>query len=97
MTTNSELQQRKDRVIARGLANLVPVFVDHAANAEIWDVQEKRYIDFAGGIAVTGLGHCHPEVTAAVKEQLDRFSHTCAMVTPYESMVRLAERQPARP
>jgi 4-aminobutyrate aminotransferase/(S)-3-amino-2-methylpropionate transaminase len=92
MATNSELQQRKDSVVARGFANLLPVYADRAENAEIWDVEGKRYIDFAGGIAVTGFGHCNPAITAAVKEQLDRFSHTCAMVTPYESMVRLAEK-----
>ena len=92
MATNSELQQRKDSVLARGFANLLPVFADRAVNAEIWDVEGKRYVDFAGGIAVTGTGHCNPRITAAVKAQLDRFSHTCAMVTPYESMVRLAEK-----
>ena len=92
MTTNEELQQRKDRVLARGFGNLIPAFADHARNAEIWDVEGRRYIDFAGGIAVTGCGHSDPTITAAVKEQLDRFSHTCAMVTPYDSMVRLAER-----
>jgi 4-aminobutyrate aminotransferase/(S)-3-amino-2-methylpropionate transaminase len=92
MTTNEELQQRKDKVVARGFSNLIPVFADHARNAEIWDVEGRRFIDFAGGIAVTGCGHSNPTITAAVKEQLDRFSHTCAMVTPYDSMIRLAER-----
>jgi 4-aminobutyrate aminotransferase/(S)-3-amino-2-methylpropionate transaminase len=92
MTTNSELQQRKEKVFARGFGNIHQVYADRAENAEIWDVEGNRYIDFAGGIAVTGTGHCNPRITAAVKEQLDRFSHTCAMVNPYESMVRLAER-----
>ena len=92
MATNSALQQRKESVLARGFANLLPVFADHATNAEVWDVEGKRYIDFAAGLAVTSFGHCNPAITAAVKEQLDRFSHTCAMVTPYESMVRLAEK-----
>jgi 4-aminobutyrate aminotransferase/(S)-3-amino-2-methylpropionate transaminase len=92
MTTNAELQQRKERVFARGFGNILQVFAARAANAEVWDVEDKRYIDFAAGIAVTGTGHCNPKVTAAVKEQLDRFSHTCAMVTSYESAVRLAEQ-----
>ncbi len=92
MTTNAELQQRKEKIIARGFGNIHQVYADRAENAEIWDVEGKRYIDFAGGIAVTGFGHCNPAITAAVKQQLDRFSHTCAMVTPYESMVRLAEK-----
>jgi 4-aminobutyrate aminotransferase/(S)-3-amino-2-methylpropionate transaminase len=79
-------------VLARGFGTIHQVYADRADNAEIWDVEGNRYIDFAGGIAVTGTGHCNPRITAAVKDQLDRFSHTCAMVTPYESMVRLAER-----
>jgi 4-aminobutyrate aminotransferase/(S)-3-amino-2-methylpropionate transaminase len=91
MTTNAELQQRKEKVIARGFGNIHRIYADRAENAEIWDVEGKRYIDFAGGIAVTGTGHCNPRITETVKTQLDRFSHTCAMVTPYESMVRLAE------
>jgi 4-aminobutyrate aminotransferase/(S)-3-amino-2-methylpropionate transaminase len=92
MTTNAELQQRKEKVIARGFGNIHQIYADRAENAEIWDVEGKRFIDFAGGIAVTGFGHCNPAIIAAVKEQLDRFSHTCAMVTPYESMLRLAEK-----
>jgi 4-aminobutyrate aminotransferase/(S)-3-amino-2-methylpropionate transaminase len=92
MTTNAELQERKNKVFARGFGNIHQVYADRAENAELWDVEGKRYVDFAGGIAVTGTGHCNPRITAAVKAQLDRFSHTCAMVNPYESMVRLAER-----
>ena len=56
------------------------------------DVEGKRYIDFGTGIAVCNTGHSHPKVVAAVKAQLDRFSHTCVMVTPYESAVMLAEQ-----
>jgi len=92
MTTNAELQQRKERVFARGFGNMLQIFAERAENAEIWDVEGNRYIDFAAGIAVTGTGHCNPRVTAAVKEQLDRFSHTCVMLTSYESAVRLAEQ-----
>ena len=92
MTTNTELQQRKEKALARGFGNIHQIYADRAENAEIWDVEGTRYIDFAGGIAVTGTGHCNPRITAAVKEQLDRFSHTCVMAVPYESAVRLAER-----
>jgi len=92
MTTNAELQQRKEKVFARGFGNILQVFAARASNAEIWDVEGTRYIDFAAGIAVTGTGHCNPRVTAAVKQQLDRFSHTCVMVNSYESAVALAER-----
>lgn len=92
MTTNAELQQRKEAVISNGQGVLAPVYVQNAKNAEIWDVEGKRYIDFAAGIAVVNTGHSHPKVVEAVKAQVDNFSHTCAMVSPYESMVELAER-----
>ena len=76
----------------RGMPNLHPIYVDRAENAEIWDVEGKRYIDFGTGIAVLNTGHLNPRVKDAVKQQLDRFSHTCFMVTPYESAVALAEK-----
>jgi 4-aminobutyrate aminotransferase/(S)-3-amino-2-methylpropionate transaminase len=68
------------------------VFADKARNAEIWDVEGNRYIDLGTGIAVVGTGHNHPKVIAAVTAQLERFSHTCFQVTPYDVYVRLAER-----
>jgi 4-aminobutyrate aminotransferase / (S)-3-amino-2-methylpropionate transaminase / 5-aminovalerate transaminase len=89
--SNSELQQRKQKAIARGEGNSYQVYVKRAKNAELWDVEGKRYIDFGSGIAVVNTGHCHPKITAAVKEQVESFSHTCLMVTPYESAVTLAE------
>ena len=92
MSLNSELQIRKDKVIPRGLGNMVPVYIDKADNAELWDVEGNRYIDFGAGIAVVNTGHNHPKVKAAVIKQLDKFTHTCFMVTPYESGVELAEK-----
>ncbi|KIO36767.1 4-aminobutyrate--2-oxoglutarate transaminase [Shewanella sp. cp20] len=89
---NAELQARKVQAIARGQGNAYPVYVERAANAELWDVEGKRYIDFGTGIAVCNTGHSHPKVVAAVKAQLDNFSHTCVMVNPYESAVALAEK-----
>ncbi|KGJ93958.1 4-aminobutyrate--2-oxoglutarate transaminase [Colwellia psychrerythraea] len=90
--TNLELQQRKTQVIARGQGNMYSVYVERAENSEIWDVEGKRYIDFGTGIAVCNTGHSHPKVIAAVKAQLDKFSHTCVMVNPYEVAVELAEK-----
>ena len=92
MKTNQTIQERKNKVIARGEGNLAPVYVKRALNAELWDVEDKRYIDFGAGIAVTNTGHSHPKIVEAVKQQIDNFSHTCVMVTPYESAVELAER-----
>jgi 4-aminobutyrate aminotransferase len=67
-------------------------FIDHAKNAELWDTTGKRYIDFGGGIGVLNTGHLHPKVQAAVAAQLQKFSHTCYQVVPYESYVSMAEK-----
>ena len=90
--SNAEWQQRKNDVFPRGMGNLLPIFAHRARNAEVWDVEGKRYIDFAAGIAVVNTGHCHPEIVAALKEQIERFSHTCVMITPYANAVQLAEK-----
>lgn len=68
------------------------IFAERARNAEVWDVEGRRYIDFAGGIGVLNTGHRHPKVMAAVREQIERFTHTCFQVMPYEPYVELAER-----
>ncbi|WP_404407585.1 4-aminobutyrate--2-oxoglutarate transaminase [Pseudidiomarina marina] len=92
MTTNNQLQQRKQAVIARGQGNVYPVYVAKAKNAEVWDVEGKRYIDLGTGIAVCNTGHSHPAVVAAATKQLQEFSHTCVMVNPYEVAIELAEK-----
>jgi 4-aminobutyrate aminotransferase/(S)-3-amino-2-methylpropionate transaminase len=90
--SNHDWQVRKDDAIARGEGNIAPVYVERALGSELWDVEGRRYIDFGTGIAVCSAGHSHPKIVAAVAEQLQRFSHTCVMVTPYDSAVRLAEK-----
>ncbi|MCP4391287.1 MAG: aminotransferase class III-fold pyridoxal phosphate-dependent enzyme, partial [Gammaproteobacteria bacterium] len=90
--SNAEWQARKTDAVARGQGNIAPIYVEHALGSELWDVEGTRYIDFGTGIAVCSAGHCHPKITAAVAEQLEKFSHTCVMVTPYDSSVRLAEK-----
>ncbi|MEL0635322.1 4-aminobutyrate--2-oxoglutarate transaminase [Marinomonas sp. TI.3.20] len=89
---NADLQKRKDSAIARGQGNMAPIYIDHALNSEIWDVEGKRHIDFGAGIAVVNTGHNHPKVKAGVQAQLERFTHTCLTITPYESAVILAEK-----
>ena len=86
------LTERKNAAISRGVGMTTQIYADRAENAEIWDKEGNRYIDFASGIAVVNTGHRHPRVIAAVKEQLDRFTHTCHQVVPYENYVHLAER-----
>ena len=90
--SNAEWQERKLAAMARGQGNATSVYVERGRNAELWDVEGKRYIDFGTGIAVCNTGHSHPKIVGAVQDQLERFSHTCVMVTPYDSAVRLAEQ-----
>ncbi len=89
---NASLQQRKDNAFARGQGTMTHAYIDKARNAELWDIEGKRYIDLGSGIAVVNTGHSHPKVQAAVQAQLEKFSHTCVMVTPYASAVELAEK-----
>lgn len=89
---NAEISVRKNDAISRGVGMTTQIYADKAENSEIWDVEGRRYIDFAGGIAVLNTGHRHPKVVDAVKKQLDRFTHTCHQVVPYENYVALAER-----
>jgi 4-aminobutyrate aminotransferase/(S)-3-amino-2-methylpropionate transaminase len=90
--SNQQWQGRKEAAVARGQGNLAPVYVERAEGSEIWDVEGKRYIDFGTGIAVCNTGHMNSNVKAAVLAQLERFSHTCFLVTPYDSGVELAEK-----
>lgn len=92
MTTNAELLSRRNAAVVRGVGHTTPISASRASNAELWDVEGKRYVDFAGGIAVVNTGHCHPKVIAAVQEQMARFTHTCFQVVMYEPYIALAER-----
>ena len=89
---NEQLMARKAAATPRGVGVMGSFFADRADNAELWDVEGRRYIDFAGGIAVMNTGHGHPRVVAAIQAQLERFTHTCYQVVPYESYVALAEK-----
>ncbi|WP_187429556.1 5-aminovalerate aminotransferase DavT [Roseobacter fucihabitans] len=90
--SNAALVARREAAVPRGVASAAPIFADYAENAELWDVEGKRYIDFAGGIAVLNTGHRHPAVIAAAKAQEDKFTHTSFQVVPYETYVTLAEK-----
>ncbi|MEE9433286.1 MAG: 4-aminobutyrate--2-oxoglutarate transaminase [Sphingorhabdus sp.] len=89
---NAALWKRREAAIPLGIGSMHQVFAVKASNAEIWDEEGKRYIDFAAGIAVTNTGHNHPKISAAVTEQLKNFSHVCYQVTPYKGYIELAER-----
>ncbi len=92
MTTNQEFEARRDGAVARAIAYSSTFVADRAENAEVWDVEGKRYIDFCGGIGCQNVGHRDERVVDAIKDQLDRLTHTCFQVTPYESYIALAER-----
>ena len=89
---NAALMARRQAAIPRGVGQSHEVFIARGENAEVWDVEGKRYVDFAGGIAVLNTGHRHPAVIEAVKAQLDLYTHTCFQVLAYEPYVELAER-----
>ncbi len=92
MSKNQQLQERKVAAVARGMGNMYSAYVTKAKNAEMWDADGNRYIDFGTGIAVCNTGHSHPKIVAAVQAQVANFSHTCVMVNPYEQAVELAEK-----
>ncbi|MGL6204787.1 MAG: aminotransferase class III-fold pyridoxal phosphate-dependent enzyme, partial [Giesbergeria sp.] len=96
LPSNASLYARREAAVPRGVGHSHQIFIDRAENGEIWDVQGRRYIDFAGGIAVLNTGHRHPAVVQAVKDQLDRYTHTCFQVLAYEPYVELAERLNAK-
>jgi 4-aminobutyrate aminotransferase/(S)-3-amino-2-methylpropionate transaminase len=91
MANNADLHKRRMAAIPRGVGNTLAVYAERAQNAELWDVEGRRYVDFASGIAVVNTGHVHPHVKAAMAAQLEKFTHGCFQVTPYESYIALAE------
>ncbi|MFO7982985.1 MAG: 4-aminobutyrate--2-oxoglutarate transaminase [Desulfuromonadales bacterium] len=90
--STASLLKRREKAVPRGPFNVTPLFADQAQGAKIRDVDGRDYLDFCGGIGCVNVGHNHPRVVAAVKEQADNFLHTCWHVAMYESYVRLAER-----
>ncbi|HEY9066436.1 MAG TPA: 4-aminobutyrate--2-oxoglutarate transaminase [Burkholderiaceae bacterium] len=89
---NAQIDQRRIAATPRGVGIGFPFYAERARNAELWDVEGRRFIDFGAGIAVLNTGHRHPRVMKAVAEQLEHFTHTAYQVVPYESVVSLAER-----
>ena len=90
--TNAAWHQRRLDATPRGVGVMGDFFIDKAKNAEFWDIEGRRFIDCAGGIAVLNTGHVHPKVQAAIAAQLQRFTHSCYQVVPYTEYVALAER-----
>tara|TARA_R100001369_G_scaffold66760_6_gene94117 strand:- start:18741 stop:20015 length:1275 start_codon:yes stop_codon:yes gene_type:complete len=92
MMTNQELNDLKNRYVANGAATPTTQFAERAENAELWDADGNRWIDFAGGIGVLNLGHRHPKIVAAVEAQLKKVMHTSAAVISYAPYVQLCQK-----
>ncbi|BCJ70901.1 aspartate aminotransferase family protein [Catellatospora sp. IY07-71] len=92
MSSSSEIHARRAGAVARGVGSTLSSYVDRASGGTLTDVDGREWIDFAAGIAVTNVGNSAPAVVAAVREQVERFTHTCFMVTPYESYVAVCEQ-----
>jgi 4-aminobutyrate aminotransferase/(S)-3-amino-2-methylpropionate transaminase len=86
------LREMRNANVARGVSITHDLIVERGEGAFVWDAEGRRYLDFVGGIGVLNLGHRHPRIVAAVRDQLDRFTHLCFQVTPYDGYLRLAER-----
>jgi 4-aminobutyrate aminotransferase/(S)-3-amino-2-methylpropionate transaminase len=89
---SEELHKRRVTAVARGVTSVIPAYVDHAGGGSLHDVDGREWIDFGSGIAVTSVGNAAPRVVEAVREQVERFTHTCFMVAPYESYVAVCEQ-----
>jgi 4-aminobutyrate aminotransferase / (S)-3-amino-2-methylpropionate transaminase / 5-aminovalerate transaminase len=90
--SNAELLKRREKAVPRGPFHVAPIFAERAEGAKLWDVDGKEYIDFCGGIGVVNVGHNHPRVVAAIKQQADRLIHSCWHVAMYEPYLELCER-----
>lgn len=90
--TNAQMIARREAAVPRGVASAAPIYAKYAENAELWDVEGNRFIDFCGGIGVLNTGHRHPKVIAAAKAQEDAYTHTSFQVVPYGPYIELAER-----
>jgi 4-aminobutyrate aminotransferase / (S)-3-amino-2-methylpropionate transaminase / 5-aminovalerate transaminase len=86
-----DLHKRRTAAVARGVGSVISSYVDHASGGSLVDVDGRDWIDFAAGIAVTNVGSSAPRVVEAVQRQVERFTHTCFMVAPYESYVAVCE------
>lgn len=87
-----EMHAQRLRNVPNGFGIVLPVFVERAAGGILVDVDGNQLVDLASGIAVTSVGASHPAVVDAVKKQVEQFTHTCFMVTEYDSYVQVAER-----
>jgi 4-aminobutyrate aminotransferase/(S)-3-amino-2-methylpropionate transaminase len=89
---SAALHDLRQRYVPRGVFNVAPTFIESAEGARVTDVDGRTFIDFAGGLGVLNVGHAPPPVVEAVRDQAERYLHTCFHVMMYEPYVRLAQR-----
>src|SRR5215468_6950371 len=92
MSSSQDLGKRRAAAVSRGISSMMSSYVDHAGGGTLTDVDGREWIDFGSGIAVTSVGNAAPKVVEAVRAQVERFTHTCFMITPYESYVAVCEQ-----
>ena len=78
--------------VSQSISIVHPISLSHGKNAEVWDTTGKRYIDFVGGIGVLNLGHCHPQVVEAIREQATRLTHYAFNAAPHAPYIELMAR-----
>lgn len=89
---SAEILGRKERVIAEPLSIYLPLVIAEGRGATVTDVDGNTFVDFAGGVGCMNVGHSHPRVVEAIRDQAERFTHTDFTIVPYENYVGLAER-----
>jgi 4-aminobutyrate aminotransferase / (S)-3-amino-2-methylpropionate transaminase / 5-aminovalerate transaminase len=89
--SNADLLKRRQNAVPRGPFNVAPIFAVRAEGAKLWDADGNEYIDFCGGIGVVNVGHNHPRVVEAIKQQADSLIHSCWHVAMYEPYVKVCE------
>ena len=92
MKRNKDLLALRNKYIPQAVYNTIPSFIENAKGAKMTDVEGFEMIDFAGGIATINVGHCHPKVVNAIKDQAEKYIHTCFHVAMYEPYIELAKK-----
>lgn len=92
MTRNEDLLALRNQYVPKAVYNTIPSFIERASGAKMVDVEGFEMIDFAGGIATLNVGHCHPKVVDAIKDQTEKYLHTCFHVAMYEPYIKLAKK-----
>jgi len=92
MSLSEDIHKRRTAAVARGVSSMISSYVDRAGGGTLSDVDGREWIDMAAGIAVTNVGNASPKVVEAVRRQVERFTHTCFMIAPYEQYVAVCEQ-----